>query len=219
MCTRFRAPHPRSIQEIHGISLGDNQAYNPNVASTETAVIIRNAAAKAPAFELAKFGLIPPWASNGKTAISMVNSRRKTIREKPAFKKAYQKQRCVIPLDGFYEWREEQGKKQPYYFTRKSGKLLYFAGIWERATINNEETYSFSILTGEPNALVAPFPDRMPIITDDIDRWLDTTQDPLDDLSEVPSAEYDVRPMNQAMNKPSVKDIDLIENGPHGTLL
>jgi len=81
--------------------------------------------------------------------------------------------RCVIPAEGFYEWREEGGNKQPYFFHRKDGKPLMFAGIWDYSEVKGDAVPSFAILTDEPNALVAPYHDRMPVVLDDVAGWID----------------------------------------------
>src|SRR6516164_3633679 len=78
----------------------------------------------------------------------------------------------MIPTEGFYEWREEHGKKQPYFFARKDGKPVMFAGIWDYSEVKGEAVPSFAILTDEPNELVAPYHDRMPVVLGDVERWL-----------------------------------------------
>src|SRR5262249_30718993 len=101
-----------------------------------------------------------------------------------SFKTMLANKRCVIPAEGFYEWREENGKKQPYFFARKDGKPVMFAGIWDYSDVKGEAIPSFAILTDEPNELVAPYHDRMPVVLGDVERWLnlDTTLDDVDPL-------------------------------------
>ena len=101
--------------------------------------------------------------------------------------------------------------KTAILFLPSDGKPILFAGIWEFAEMDAEKMFSFSILTGEPNALIAPFHDRMPLILDHSKGWLDLEQDPLETLRVLPPEAFSVRPMNPAMNRPAVKDLALIE--------
>src|SRR5262249_47651449 len=86
-----------------------------------------------------------------------------------SFKTMLANKRCVIPAEGFYEWREEHGKKQPHFFARKDGKPVMFAGIWDYSDVKGEAVPSFAILTDEPNELVAPYHDRMPVVLGDVE--------------------------------------------------
>jgi putative SOS response-associated peptidase YedK len=118
--------------------------------------------------------------------------------------------RCVVPAEGFYEWREEGGKKQPYYFARRDGKPVMFACIWDYSEIKGETVPSFAILTDEPNELIAPYHDRMPVVLAKVEAWLnpDTT---LDDLRALGPEQFTVRKVNPAVNKVSEKNIEAIE--------
>ena len=120
---------------------------------------------------------------------------------------------CVIPAQGFYEWREEDGKKQPYYFARKDGKPIVFAGIWDYAEVKGDIVPSFAILTDEPNELVAPYHDRMPVVLEDPEKWLNP-EATLDEAARLGPKEFEVRPVNRAVNKPTEKNIDAIEAAP-----
>ena len=209
MCGRFRSVRDiERLAEEFGMLEPLNFPFNPNVAPTD-AVPIVTSQSKGKKLELARFGLMPSWAKGKK--LSMINTRLETARNKPSFRTAFERRRCVIPAEGFYEWREERGKKQPYFFSRSDGKPILLAGIWEFAEIEAEKVFSFSILTDGPNALVATFHDRMPLILDHSKRWLDLDQDPLETLRPLPPEAFSVRPMNPAMNRPAVKDLALIE--------
>ena len=113
---------------------------------------------------------------NGKPRPPLLNVRTDGLR-KGQFRTHHETQRCVIPAAGFYEWREEGGK-QPYYFARKDAKPLMLAGIWEEAEYKGDRRIAFAILTEEPNELVAPYHDRMPLaLADDkVALWLDLNQ-------------------------------------------
>lgn len=191
-----------------------NFEFNPNLAPTESTVIIRTSTSEGLKLDIARFGLVHSWAKDTKSAYKYINTRIETIREKPAFKEAYRKRRCIIPAQGFYEWKEENGKKQPYYFDRKDGEAILFAGLWEQATIDGETITSFSILTGEPNELVGPYHDRMPVITTAPSKWLDLSNDILEKLPRVPTDLFRVTAKNPVMNNPRFKDEAAIDAWP-----
>ena len=132
---------------------------------------------------------------------------------KGQFRTHLKKQRCVIPADGFYEWRDEGGK-QPYYFARKDGKPLMLAGIWQEAEHKGDKRAAFAILTEEPNELVASYHDRMPLaLADDkVALWLDLSQEsPPDQNLLLDLTEFTVRPMDRAMNKVRQKNLAAID--------
>jgi putative SOS response-associated peptidase YedK len=122
--------------------------------------------------QMFRWGLIPGWAKDTSVGYKMINARAETIDEKPSFRVAFQRRRCLIPADGFYEWRVEDGRKFPYLFTLKNGKPFTFAGLWD--TWRSKEggvINSCTIITTEPNSLVAQYHDRMPVILEDKLRW------------------------------------------------
>ena len=128
---------------------------------------------------------------------------------KGQFRKHLKERRCDIPCEGFYESRDEGGK-QPYYFSRKDGKPLMLAGIWEIAEYKGDSRVAFAILTDEPNELVASYHDRMPLALadDQIDKWLDLSNEALlDDNLLLSLDEFTVRPMDRAMNNVRQKDL------------
>ena len=132
---------------------------------------------------------------------------------KGQFRTHLKKQRCVIPADGFYEWRDEGGK-QPYYFARKDGKPLMLAGIWQEAEYKGDKRVAFAILTEEPNELVASYHDRMPLaLADDkVALWLDLSQEsPLDQNLLLDLTEFTVRQMDRAMNSVRQKNLAAID--------
>lgn len=112
-----------------------------------------------------KWGLIPPWAKEAKVGYKMINARAETASEKPSFRNAFKKKRCLIVADSFYEWKKEENTKTPMLIHLKSGEPFAFAGLWESWTSPEGETVrSCSILTTKPNELMASIHDRMPVI-------------------------------------------------------
>lgn len=111
-----------------------------------------------------RWGLLPQWVKDERIASKMINARAETILEKPAFKTAFAQKRCLIPANGFYEWKK-LNKKQPYRFLLKEGKLFAMAGIWEsRKNADGTVLNTFSIITTEANSLLNNIHDRMPVI-------------------------------------------------------
>ncbi|WP_407154911.1 SOS response-associated peptidase [Bradyrhizobium sp. STM 3557] len=185
-----------------------NFEHNPNVAPTERVPAFLAERDQPLGARLARFG-IDLAASAGKKRPPLLNARTDSLR-RGSFKTMLANRRCIIPAEGFYEWREEDGKKQPYYFARKDRKPIMFAGIWDYSDVKGETVPSFAILTDEPNDLVAPYHDRMPVVLDRPQEWLELNS-ALDDISPLGPGAFEVRPVNRAVNNPGEKDIDKIE--------
>ncbi len=122
--------------------------------------------------DMFKWGFVPVWAKDPMIGNKMINARAETIAEKPSFKNAFQNRRCLILADGFYEWKTESNKKQPYCFRLIGGKPFTFAGIWEHwQDKNGNELTTCAIITTTPNRLLQDYHDRMPVILDQNKRW------------------------------------------------
>jgi putative SOS response-associated peptidase YedK len=208
MCNRFRSIKewseiPRQLYS--GTPL--NFEFNPNVAPTEIVPIL----VAGDGVVLARFG-VHKDGPGGKPRPPLLNVRTDGLR-KGQFRSPLQKQRCVIPAQGFYEWRDEGGK-QPYYFHRKDGKLLMLAGIWQEAEYKGDKRIAFAILTDEPDNLVACYHDRMPLALadDQVGTWLDLSKEPAlgQDLL-LDLKEFTVRPMDRAMNNVRQKSLAAID--------
>jgi putative SOS response-associated peptidase YedK len=123
-----------------------------------------------------RWGLIPSWADDEKTGYKMINAKAETLAEKPAFRRCLGQQRCVIPADGFYEWRKDGRTKVPLRFSLHNDEAFAFAGLWERWHPPGRSTIeSFTIITTEANDMVRPIHDRMPVMLDNsaMIEWLD----------------------------------------------
>lgn len=124
------------------------------------------------------WGFVPGWADE--PAEGMINARVESVGERPSFRVALARRRCLVPANGFYEWKHEQGVKVPYWIHPAAGGVISFAGIWERwSRPGVEPRNTFAILTTDANADVAPIHDRMPVIVapEDRPRWLDRSLD------------------------------------------
>ncbi len=124
----------------------------------------------------AVWGLVPSWTKDPKIGARLINARSETAAEKPSFRAAFKQRRCLIPASGFYEWQRSGGYKQPYYFAMATGEPFAMAGLWEHWQGSDGSVIeSCAILTTEPNDVLAPIHNRMPVILepDDFDLWLD----------------------------------------------
>ncbi len=148
-----------------------------NIAPNQDVATIRAREDGTRVLEMRRWGLVPAWARDPKIGNRMINARSETVSEKPAFREAYRRRRCLVPADGFYEWRKLGKVKQPYRITLADGGPFAFAGLWERwRAPDGQAVSSFTIITTEANPLLRPIHDRMPVILDpaDYDAWLDT---------------------------------------------
>jgi putative SOS response-associated peptidase YedK len=148
--------------------------YRYNIAPTQSVLSVVNDG-RSNRIGYLKWGLVPSWANDVKIGHKMINARAETIDEKPAFKQLLSRRRCVIVGSAFYEWKRENGKKQPFCIKLKNEKLISFAGLWDQWKKNGEITNSCTILTTEPNQLMSGIHDRMPVIlsSENTIKWLD----------------------------------------------
>ena len=126
-----------------------------------------------------RWGLVPSWAPDESIGNRMINTRAETLTEKPSFKRLVAYQRCLVPGDGFYEWRREGNRKVPVFIHLKNRQPFAFAGLWDlwRNRDTGNALYTFTIITCEPNSLLRSIHNRMPVIYDDAlgRQWLDPT--------------------------------------------
>jgi putative SOS response-associated peptidase YedK len=153
-----------------------------NVAPTAEVLAIRlKRDTKAQSFDWLRWGLIPYWSKDKRIAYSTINARAETIDKTPVFRQAFQKRRCLIPADGFYEWRKTRPPKVPFHIALKDESPFCFAGVWEawKDPSTGEWLRSCSIITTEANELVAQIHDRMPVILRESDfaTWLGDTRE------------------------------------------
>jgi putative SOS response-associated peptidase YedK len=188
-----------------------------NIAPTQDILSIRRAEDAREAVFLT-WGLVPSWAKDVSIGAKLINARSETVTEKPSFREAFKKRRCIIPADGFYEWQRTEGRKQPFFFQMKDESPFGFAGLWERwQGVGGEAIESCTILTTEANEVLIPVHGRMPVIlhSDDYELWLN--EDMLkrellkDLLRPYPSSEMISHPVSTAINSPHNQGETLIE--------
>lgn len=172
------------LQDASGVSLRPN--YN-TAPGQDIAVVLMQPFGRE--IQQMRWGLIPSWANDPAVGFRMINARSETAAEKPSFRSAFRRRRCIIPADGFYEWQKSStGSKQPYLISCRDEPIMAFAGLWESwDDPGGDELNSTTILTTAANALMSEVHDRMPVILADRAaeaRWLDPDSDPrsLDDL-------------------------------------
>jgi putative SOS response-associated peptidase YedK len=218
MCGRYTLHHkPVEIEERFEIDLeGDEFGARYNIAPSQNVLTVRKKDAREVAF--CKWGLVPYWAKDPAIGNKMINAKAETLAEKPSFKYALSKRRCLIIADGFYEWKK-QGKSpsQPLYIRRRDGGLFAFAGLWEEwKTPEGDRLPTCTIITTEPNELIAQFHHRMAVILkpEDEAAWIDpkmTVADVLPLLGPYPSEELEAFPVSKAVNSPSSNEASFID--------
>jgi putative SOS response-associated peptidase YedK len=218
MCGRYTltAPVERLAEEFGFEAASVDLPPNYNVAPTQGVAAVLSEGGER-RLEVLRWGLIPPWADDPQIGSRMINARAETAPEKPSFRRAFRERRCLIPADGFYEWKRTNGVKQPYYIHMKEGRPFAFAGLWESwKDDDGPEIRSCTILTTKPNALAGEIHDRMPVIlpTGSYDAWLDPEAD-RDELygllAPYPEDEMEAYPVSRFVNSPSNNDPRCIE--------
>ncbi|HTS40855.1 MAG TPA: SOS response-associated peptidase [Xanthobacteraceae bacterium] len=176
MCGRYVITSPpEAFRQLFGYPEQPNFPPRYNVAPTQPVPIVRLAEGKRQ-FALVRWGLIPAWVKDPRTFSLLINARGESVIDKPAFRAAMRRRRCLFPADGFYEWKPDGARKRPYFVRMKSGGPMAFAGLWETWTgPNGEEQESAAIVTTSANRTCAAIHDRMPVIVDPkaFDLWLD----------------------------------------------
>jgi putative SOS response-associated peptidase YedK len=177
MCGRYvlKAALP-DIARMLGMDVDLALEPSYNIAPTTPVPACRMEQPDRKELTLLRWGLIPHWAKQADGGYRMINARAETVAEKPAFRSPLRNRRCLIPADGYYEWKSVGGRKQPYYFSMKDGRPFCFAGLWERwQPADGDPIETCAIITTGANALGAEIHPRMPVIlaADDYGRWLD----------------------------------------------
>ncbi len=206
MCGRFQlSVKGKHISERFNVEVFD-EMYKPsfNCAPGQNLPVITNTEPGKLSFF--KWGLVPFWAKDPKIGNKLINTRAETILEKPSFKAAFTRRRCLVPANGFFEWKKGT-KKLPFRVLSKNGDLFAMAGLWE--TWKDEENnmlHTFSIITTQPNELMTPIHNRMPVILNREQEmvWLKSTNtdDLMSLLAPFQSDEMEVYPISDLINSP-----------------
>jgi len=221
MCGRFsQTKSKQDIKKRFNLErVPENLPELYNIAPQQNAPTVLNAFPNELA--LARFGLVPSWSKEEKTAYSMINARAETIMEKPTYKRLVKSKRCLVLSDGFYEWQKKVDKKTPYRLFLKNEEPFAFAGLWDHWGEGENEFYSFSIITTTPNKLIANIHDRMPVILDpeDEEKWLQSDtpiNSILSMLRSYPAEKMDIYPISNLVNSPINNSVEIIKEVHNG---
>ena len=176
MCGRYAVTTaPEAMRALFRYLEQPNFPPRYNVAPTQPVAIVRMVEGRRE-FALVRWGLIPAWVKDPRGFSLLINARGESVLDKPAFRNAMKRRRCLFPADGFYEWKREGDRKQPYFVRLKSGQPMAFAGLWETwSGPNGEEMDTAAIVTTTANRALRHIHDRMPVVVapEAFDFWLD----------------------------------------------
>ncbi len=213
MCGRYTQTHSgKDLAEAFRLTTEPAPPPRYNIAPSQpVSAIIANRE-----YRIFQWGLVPSWAKDYKIGYRLINARSETAAEKPSFRAAFKRRRCLIPADGFYEWQRTASnkKKQPFYIHFRNRSLFAFAGLWEQWE-GGDGSYleTCTILTTEPNELMAPIHNRMPVIIpkDEYDRWLTAAPSQVQTLMRPYDAdEMEAYPVSTLVNSPQNEVSDCI---------
>jgi putative SOS response-associated peptidase YedK len=219
MCGRYgRFSRKERIERILGRSIEGGEALAPryNVCPGLPDWIIRQPrSGTGLRFEQFHWGLLPWWTKDPASARRPINARAETVAERPMFRDLLRERRCVVPIDGYYEWRASSSGKTPFWFHLKNGEPFFLAGLWDRWHAGKPDAVaSYILMTTEPNELAAQVHDRMPVLLHarDVARWLDPTIEEVGDLLvPFPTDEMASHPVSRRVSDPNSEGPALIE--------
>lgn len=222
MCGRFASSRPpeQIARRFRTTNPLPNAEPRYNAAPTQEMLVIRfNPETGQRSLDPIRWGLIPHWAKDPAIGNRLINARAESIAEKPSFRDAFRRRRCLVPTDGFYEWRKDTRPRQPYFIRMKEGELFAFAGLWENW--HNPETRAwirtFTIVTTDANTLLRPIHERMPAIlpAEDYGKWLGDETAGSDELQAMlrpfASEAMEAYPIGFAVNDVRHDDASLLE--------
>lgn len=212
MCGRFTltADQKKLAESFAGVEIPEGLTARYNIAPSQPVAVIANN--RPDRLEFFQWGLIPSWAKEPAIGNKMINARGETLAEKPSFKTAYKRRRCLVPADGFYEWRKNPGSKSktPLYIRVHEGQPFAFAGLWESwHSPEGDNILSCTIITTAPNDFMAEIHNRMPVILapEAYDLWLDPAERSPAELDSLlkpcPAAWLSAYPVSTTVNSPT----------------
>jgi putative SOS response-associated peptidase YedK len=211
MCGRYALhANPEVVALQFGLEGAPEFKPSYNVCPGSEIMVVRLDGQKKRAARQHRWGLIPHWAKDPSIGNKLANARGESLAERPAFRDAFRRYRCLVPASGFYEWQAVAGRKQPWYFRPTDAELFGLAGI----TSLWKGVRSVSLITTAPNPLMEPIHDRMPVIVapEDYAAWLDNdAPDPLRHVRSFPAGRMAARPVSMRVNQPENDDPGLLE--------
>ncbi len=212
MCGRFTLRSPAdAVAELFELAQVPSLEPRYNICPTQdVAAVVMPREGTERVMQMLRWGLIPSWARDPAIGARMINARAETVASKPSFRSAFKRKRCLIVADGFYEWRKLERRKQPYYIHLSDKQPFAFAGLWERwEAPKGDAVDSCTIITTQPNELLMPLHDRMPVILprEAHDAWLDPDNCEVAALESLlrpyPAASMAAHPVDTKVNNPS----------------
>jgi putative SOS response-associated peptidase YedK len=210
MCGRFTLTRIDEVEEFFGLDKNVAAEVRYNIAPSQKVLAITSGSEGQRSPHFMEWGLIPSWNKNSGSRPRLINARAETVARKRPFRDAFESRRCLIPADGFFEWRRGSRFKEPYYFTVPNPGLFAFAGVWDFwVPPGHSPVQTLTILTTHPNILVSEIHNRMPVILDEDSQsiWLNQESDQFSLQSlflPFPVTNMTMTPVNKAVNKVSV---------------
>lgn len=208
MCARYTLfAQVKIVSDTFRLRKIDDLLPRYNIAPTQQApVVLPEREAR-----MMRWGLVPSWAKDPSVGQRMINARAETLREKPSFRSALRKGRCVVPASGFFEWNGEKGNKQPHFFHLPEQPVFGFAGLHERWDGPEGLLETFTIITTAANELMTAYHDRMPVILDreGVDLWLGGDDSP-GLLAPYPPDQMAVYPVSRRVGSPSFDEPECV---------
>lgn len=211
MCGRYTLHSPRQLIVEH-FKLSDGITIEPryNIAPSQEVPVIRLDEAGNRELVKLRWGLIPFWAEEAKTGYSMINARAENVADKPAYRAAFRKRRCLLPADGFYEWKTGARGKQPYHIRMRDHAIFAFAGLWEHWESGDGQVIeSCTIIVTDANERLRSIHDRMPVILGEghYSQWLDVenidARQVRQLLTPCPGDRLEIYPVSTRVNSPA----------------
>ena len=219
MCGRFTLHTPEArIREAFNLEHTQPLGLSPrfNIAPSQDIPIIRDSES-GPEMTLARWGLVPGWSKEPRNKYSTINARIESVAEKPTYRNSFKHRRCLIPADGFYEWKLVNGHKIPYHIRMRDGDVFAFAGLWDHWEGDGKLLDSCSIIVMPANEVMKPLHDRMPAIVapGHYALWLDSRvtdkQEIMQHLNSAPSGQLKAYPVSPWVNVPKHDDVRCIQ--------
>ena len=221
MCGRYgRFSRKDRIEQVLGFAIegGDDLGARYNICPGLPDWVIKQPVASVPRFELLEWGLLPSWAKSRTATRRPINARAETVAERPMFRDLLRSRRCVVPADGYYEWRATSSGKVPFWFRLKSEEPFFLAGLWDSwHEAKSDAVTSYILMTTEPNEITAKVHDRMPVLLHarDVPLWLDAAVPRSDEIARLlrpyPAEEMEARPVSRRVSDPQSEGPELIE--------
>ncbi len=222
MCGRFARKSTRKVlADWFGADLEEMPWFEPtfNAGPQSIQPVVRlSREGGAREFALLRWGLVPSWSKDGNAGYAMINARAEEVASKPAYREALKRRRCLVPADAFYEWQRRDAKtKQPFALGMRGGEPFALAALWERwKPQEGQPLETFTILTTDPNEVMEPIHDRMPVIVErqDYQRWIepgDPERPPIDLLRPYAAEKMDAWPVSERVGNVRIDAPDLLQ--------